>query len=369
MPTRKSYSRFPLLALAILSLLAAIWGGLLRLGWEIPPLRPGLTLVHGPLMICGFLGTLISLERAVAIARKPAFAAPLLTGIGVIALLAGAPDPAGPILITAGSAGLLWSFAVILGRQMTLFSVTMGLGAVAWFAGNCFWLMAVPIPLMVFWWAAFLVLTIMGERLELSRMAPAHRLKTPLFALATAIYLGGILLASFLLIAGVRLAGAGMVALACWLAEYDLAWRTVKLEGLTRFMAANLLSGYVWLGVSGLLWMAFAGSLAGYRYDAMMHSLFLGFVFSMIFAHAPIIFPAVTGIPIPFRRGFYIHVIILHLSLLLRIVGGDLIGSLQAYQWGGLLNVFALLVFLVNTAYALASGIHQNSLRPPALSP
>ena len=65
-------NRFPLpfLALAILALLAALWAGLMRLGWRLPALTPSLALAHGPLMISGFLGTLITLERAVALKQK-----------------------------------------------------------------------------------------------------------------------------------------------------------------------------------------------------------------------------------------------------------------------------------------------------------
>jgi hypothetical protein len=184
MPGLKPHNRYPLLALAIFSLLAAMWAGLLRLGWEIPVLQPGLNLAHGPLMVGGFLGTLISLERAVAIARQPAYLAPTLTGLGALVLIFGVPDPVGPALITAGSAALLWNFAVILSRHTAMFTVTMALGALAWFVGNCLWLFGVPIPLMVFWWAAFLVLTITGERLELSRMIQPPRLSRLLFATA-----------------------------------------------------------------------------------------------------------------------------------------------------------------------------------------
>ena len=54
-------SRIPLMVLVMLAFLAAIWGGLLRLGWRWPSLRPGLVVSHGPLMVSGFLGTLIGL--------------------------------------------------------------------------------------------------------------------------------------------------------------------------------------------------------------------------------------------------------------------------------------------------------------------
>ena len=59
--------RYPLLLIALLTLLAATWAGLLRIGWLLP--APGsLAASHGPLMVSGFLGTLIGLERAVALA-------------------------------------------------------------------------------------------------------------------------------------------------------------------------------------------------------------------------------------------------------------------------------------------------------------
>ena len=76
---------------------------------------------------------------------------------------------------------------------------------------------------------------------------------------------------------------------------------TVRGTGITRYMAVALLTGYAWLAVAGVLWldigqMSFTdlGRAAhGTAYDAMLHAVFLGFVISMIFAHAPVIVPAV----------------------------------------------------------------------------
>ena len=58
--------RFPVLAVGFLTLVLALWGGLARIGWELP-VTSTLPLQHGPLMISGFLGILISLERAIAL--------------------------------------------------------------------------------------------------------------------------------------------------------------------------------------------------------------------------------------------------------------------------------------------------------------
>jgi len=135
-----------------------------------------------------------------------------------------------------------------------------------------------------------------------------------------------------------------------------VARRTVRQRGLTRFMAVCLLAGYVWLGAGGILALTFAPAMPGTLYDATLHAVFLGFVMSMVFAHAPVIFPAVLGVPLGYRRAFYVHAAVLHGSLVLRIAG-DLVDSLGRWRaWGGLFNAAALLLFLVNTGWSIASG-------------
>jgi hypothetical protein len=199
------------------------------------------------------------------------------------------------------------------------------------------------------------VLTIVGERLELSRLLRLPQSVQMAFVAATGLFAAGLTVSLFDFDIGVRLAGLGMIALALWLGRYDIARRTVRQTGLTRFIAVCLLAGYVWLGVSGVLALLQGGAMAGPRYDAMLHALFLGFVFSMIFGHAPVIFPGVLGVRVPFQQSFYGHLALLHASLVLRLVG-DLAGWLPARQWGGLLNVVALLLFLANTVRATRSA-------------
>ena len=62
--------RAGLMILAVAALLSGMWAGLIRIGWALPPLQPPLPMLHGPLMVCGFLGTLIGLERAVGTGMK-----------------------------------------------------------------------------------------------------------------------------------------------------------------------------------------------------------------------------------------------------------------------------------------------------------
>ncbi|MCK6624101.1 MAG: hypothetical protein L6R45_02875 [Anaerolineae bacterium] len=342
------------MAMAMAALLAALWAGLLRLGWALPLLQPTLPMSHGPLIIGGFLGTVIGVERAVALGRPWAYLGPLLTGLGGLVLLIGMTGLPGPLLITLGSLMLVVVFGLILRLQLAPFTVTMALGALLWLVGNLLWLFGWPVYQIVLWWLGFLTLTIAGERLELNRVLRLSGKVQQLFQLAVAIFLVGLAVTLFHLDSGMRLAGVGLVALAGWLLRYDIARYTVRKTGLTRFIALCLLTGYVWLGLGGLLVLFYGGVTAGLPYDAILHAVFLGFVMAMIFGHAPIIFPAVLGKPINFSSLFYSHLALLHLSLLLR-VGGDLMIWLPARQWGGLLNVVAILLFMANTVRA----VHQ----------
>ena len=304
-------------------------------------------------MVCGFLGTLIGVERAVALGVFWPYAAPLLTAVGTLALLTGLPAPP---LMTLGSLGLVAIFVVIMRRQCALATATMALGALLWLVGNAGWLVGWPVPQVVPWWSGFLVLTIAGERLELSRLLRLSVLHHGLFLLAVSIFLAGLLLLALGWASGGYVTGVGMVALAWWLLQYDMARRTIRQTGLTRFIAVCLLSGYAWLGVGGALTWRFAGILAGPYYDAMLHTVFVGFVFAMIFGHAPIILPAILGrTTSPYQPALYVPLLLLHASLLLRVVG-DLIGWWPGRQWGGLLNALAVLFFLLTVARELLRG-------------
>jgi len=355
----------------LLTLLAALWAGLYRIGWVIPPLRPGLPMAHGPLMISGLLGTVIALERAVALREKWTYIGPVLSALGGIILIVDSFSKAGPVLLTLSSLAFVIVSLVMIYRVPAFYTVTMALGAAAWLIGNVIWLGGWAISEIVYLWAGFLILTIVGERLELSRVLRPGKLGHLLFAVALGITLAGLLLSIVNYQVGVRLTSLGFVALAFWLFVFDIARRTVVRFGLTRFIAINLLLGYGWLGIGGLLGIRYAGVIAGPTYDAMLHALFLGFVLSMIVAHSLIIVPAIAGIQVPYHRYFYGPVVLLHASLILRIVG-DLNLWRSMRQWGGLLNVVALLWFLLLLAVSALrerkAGQDRLAASPPTVA-
>ncbi|MBI4456694.1 MAG: hypothetical protein HY644_12440 [Acidobacteria bacterium] len=358
-------ARLLLIVMAGVSLLAALWAGLARLGWDVPLPSWSLPAYHGPLMVVGFLATLIGLERAVALKRFWAYGAAALPGLGTFVLVAGLPWRLGHGLIVTGSLFLIFVFTSFYRRQAEIFVVVMGTGALLLLVGHLLWQEGQPLyqSNVIPWWVGFLVLTIAGERLELSRFTGLLPRRRAVFLCATTIFLCGLVFSLWRFNLGMRVAGAGLAALAFWLLRHDIARRTVRHGGLARYVAISLLTGYLWLAAGGILWCLLTPRfLPGPEYDAMLHAIFLGFVFSMIVGHAPIIFPSILGITLSFRPAFYTHLCLLHLSLLVRVIG-ELAGYIPAQRWGGLANVAAILLFVANHAVATLRETSRDSAK------
>jgi hypothetical protein len=362
-PPSRLVRRLPLLALALVSLIAGLWAGLLRLGVDLPAFNWSLVRLHGPLMVFGFLGTQIGLERAVALRRRWPYLVPAAAGAGSLWLLLGLPEVVGQALLAVAGLLLVLVFVVVHRIEPSWHNTIMGLGAASWAVGAIAWLAGALLIEVVPWLAAFLVLTIVGERLELSRMARPPGQSRLLLLAGVAVFLGGLVLAWPFPTIGIRIAGAGLVAQVVWLVRCDIARRTIRQQGATRFMAAALLAGYAWLGLGGLLWIFGAPLSGGFAYDAMLHTVFLGFVFSMIFAHAPVIIPAVLGVKLPWRSSFYLPLALLHGSLVVRIVG-DAAQNIQLWRIGGILGEVAIVLYLALAASSAVRAARAPSARP-----
>ncbi len=346
-------ARLPLLILGFIGLFVGAGAGLARLGWRVPDLAASAAALHGPLMICGFFGVVISLERAVAIGRLWAYLGPLLAGVGT-GLAVHAATSVAAWLYFAASLVLLVASIDILRRQQALFTLTIVLGAACWCVGNLLWAGGAPVHEVVTWWLAFLILTIAGERLELSRFLPPSPVARSVFAVLLVVIGAGLFGAQREW--GASVFAAGLFALAIWLLKQDIARRTVRKAGLTRFIAVCLLSGYGWLALGAAIILAAGGLVPGSAsYDAALHALALGFVFSMVFGHAPIIFPAVLRVAVPYHPTFYAPLALLHLSIVVRLVGD----SAARHEWlyaAGMLNALALVAFILSTATAVVRG-------------
>ena len=92
-------------------------------------------------------------------------------------------------------------------------------------------------------------------------------------------------------------------------------------------------------------------------YDAIVHTFFIGFVFSMIFAHGPIILPGVLGSSIkPFHKILYVWLFLLHSSWLLRIFS-DAFVNLPLRRMSGAISAIAILAYLITLFLTIANAV------------
>ena len=341
-----SWRRLPFLLPAGLALLLGVAAGLELLGLPAAPLAERLPDVHGPLLVLGFVGTLIALERAVALRQPAGFTAPALLGVGGLLLVAPVPLRLGQSLMAAGAAALAVVYVFLWRRQRDDAVLVQALGAVLATGAAVVWLGGLPVARLLPWLAGFVVLTIAGERLELARLEMLQSRGAAALVLtggAAVVSVGASLLWPEV---GFPALGLSLLVLVAWLAGHDVARRTVRTTGLPRFIALCLLAGYGWLAVTGAIWLTAGPALAGPAYDAAVHAVFLGFTLSMIMAHAPVILPAVLRVRLPYRPAMYVPAALLHTSLVVRTLVGDARDLEGARQAGGLGNAAAVLLFV-----------------------
>ena len=125
--------------------------------------------------------------------------------------------------------------------------IDAGETAAAWLAGCLIWAWGAPILDLSGWWLAFLILTIAGERLELSRFLPRRRGSMPLYLLATILVVGGAAL-GLTDPWGARLMGLGLAGLTLWLARHEPA--KAELVKLRYFAGLSLEEAAACLGIS-----------------------------------------------------------------------------------------------------------------------
>jgi hypothetical protein len=341
--------RSTFLAFGVVALLAGLCGALGRLGWALPH-TSSLAALHGPLMISGLFGTLISLERAVALNRGWCYAAPAFSGLGTLALIVGAPEAVGAGAYTVAAAVLAGGSLLITMQQPAVFTGALLFGALAWLAGNILWLTSQPVPDLVGWWLAFLILTIAGERLELSRVVPQRRGSEALFLFAIGLLVAGAQ-NGLMTENGAILFGLALLVTTLWLMRHDIALRNVRRAGQTRFMAACMLAGYAWMGFAGLSLIGFPPGESSSGYDVALHAVLIGFVLSMVFGHALIILPAVARLRLRYAPVLYLPLALLHLSVAVRVAAG-LAGWEAGRKGSGLITIIALLTFVGSLAIA-----------------
>ena len=354
--------RLVLLAAGAVALLAGLDGALLRLGVGAPVRSDRLLSVHGVLLVLGFVATLIALERAVALGRRWGVAAPALTGLGGIALASPLPMAAPGVLLTAGTAVQAAIFVPLWRRRRDAAVLVQALGAASALGGAMLFAAGASAVAYLGWLIGFAVLLIGGERMELARLGRSGAAAENAVLACGVALLAAIVLTLLFPGWGPPLLGAALLALVVALVRVDLVRRMPHSPGLARLGAAYVLAGYAWLSVAGVLLLVAPDPLSGGAYDAVVHAVFLGFAISVIVAHAAVILPAVLRRPLPFHPLMHAPAALLHVALLVRVVGGDLLGARPAWQVGGVGDVVAVLAFaLVSIGMAGATRIHHRA--------
>lgn len=345
--------RVVLLVVGGFSLVAGLNAGLLRLGLWAPVASDRLADLHGPVMVLGFLGTVISLERAQATRHPLALLSPGLLGSGSLLLVLGAPSALGKLLMIEGAAAFVIVMLGLWRRTRADLVAAQCLGAFLLLIGAVLWWftdVAALLPVLV----AFLVVTIASERAELAQISMGPSALPTLVALTLALSLAAVA-AVLWPDGGSRAMGLLCVLTAVWLWRDDVGRHLIRTHGFRRFNAAALLAGNFWLAVAGLTWVIAGQPESTYSYDLVVHGVFLGFGFSMIMAHAPTIFPAVLGRALPYRPVMWGPLVLLHLGLVYRAMG-DVTGVQQLWQTGGVVTVVAVLTFLVTAVHTVIAA-------------
>ena len=333
----------PVLPLIFVSLLAAIWSGWLRIGWSLPLSQTAAH--HGGLMVNSFLASLIFLERAVTFKKRWWLLLPFGNALSLVAFAANQPQLAQGLLV-GGSIGFAALCIYFTYKYGELYYFVFLAGAFCLVAGNLVLQKTHFYPSAVTWWMGFLLFTIVAERMELSRFLPISKAKRIMLIFCLAVVMLSLFWPFHL--NGQLLFAAGVATTAVWLLRYDMARKSVRLQGQHRYSALLLLTGYGWLLVMAAL-LVFQQRLP-FGYDAVLHSFFVGFVFSMIFSHAPIILPAVTRLPVKiYRPVLYLWFFLLQLTLALRIAG-DITGNELSRKTGGIANGIVILLFFLTVA-------------------
>lgn len=346
-------------------LVAGLAGGLVRADVALPASGAWLThavMSHAFLMVCAFMGTVIGIERAVALKGAWPFLAPLASAAGGVLVLLGRPESGAAAALAAACVFVAVNLRVVR-LQDAPHTRLLLVSALAWAAGNLLHVLGAGAHAVVPWWFAFLVLTIAAERLEMTRLMRRRHAASPALHVVLGALLLGSALSAFDAAWGGVVYGASLCALAAWLLAFDIARRTVRAAGLSRYMAVCLLGGYAWLAVAGAAWAATALGLPGWR-DTALHALGLGFVFSMMLGHAPVILPALARIKVQFGPAFYLPLLVLHASLAWRLFMAHA-GS-GHLATGAALNAAAIALFVLTMAGAVLAWRrrHASPIQP-----
>jgi hypothetical protein len=286
---------------------------------------------HGVLMLNGFAGGVITVERLLS---KPNDRWIL---IGLILLISGLTlylmgFEFGLLLVAANIAILFLKETYVLIEKQSQNGVYQLVGLLSWFIGNLKFYQNGFYPAAVPFFIVFILMLIVGTRL--CKMGKEDVIGLVLsFAIFFSFWLGfhGY---------GQAIYGVGLALLGIRLAYLEIK------NGSKHLLA--LVVAYCWLLITGISSL-FSDHIL-YSYDLVLHALFLGFFFSMIFINAPDALLKKLGLEsLKTYPNFW--VLFLAFGLIIRLIVGDLFQVQVARNVGGFLNLLTIILYAVSLLF------------------
>ena len=367
-------SRMVLLIGAGLAALLGLVAALIRADLIHPSGRVPLADLHGGLMVYGFLGAAIGLERAVAYRSggpgKPSwgFFAPALGLLGsllcLLSLMVSSPAAAPAWVRVEFFGGIPWTLSMLVltamylaiwRRQPSAEVLIQVLGSLVGLVGAAAWVAGLDASVLAPTWLFFLILTIVGERVELARAVFSDiRLESGILGLSllTVLMLPIQAMAPSV---GYPLLGLSLGLLLLVMASHDVAKGTFRHGGLPGFMGTCMLSAYAWGLLAALIWMVAPLDSSTYWGDMALHALAVGFIMTMVIAHVCMIVPSVIRRPLPFHPLLWGAWALMQVGLLIRLLGAIRLYT-PLWKAGNLLNVLGILSMMLTVVYLAARG-------------
>ncbi len=324
---------------------------------------------HGEVMLFGFLAPLILTERyagsLILDVPRAVHALPFLAALGALLKFVSwitaqsALNVLGTIALGAGIILYVYLLLFLSKRAVgTLPFKLMGLAAVLLLLSALLTLRIpskanLPLALLML---GFPVLTILGERLDMAKFVPQEMQRRAENSFILAVLSALLLLASIAIPSNYLLFAAvlSLAAAAVPIFQIDMAVMRKAKAGLQGYLAAHLRVAYFWLFLGLALLLAI--SLRGYSiiaFDAATHSIAVGFIGTMILAHAPIIAPSLLGFRLQEEKLSYVPLFFLTLGTVLRVGGEVSLGVSKLSGYSGFLILLMLFSFAATMIRAL----------------
>lgn len=341
------------------AVVAGIWRIALTRGFLLPSI-PEWFPPHGHLMVGGFLGAVIMLERFLGLRESRLIWVPYAYSLTAIFLHTGFwPVRVLHVIALAGWLLHRWlAFRAFHHMEKPLAEAVayLTLSSALMFPGG---LPARPDVALAA--LSFPATAIFVERLELSlsfRKRGVRIVFWGLIAWSLCWTLSVWFSSTVFELIPIRWMGILTLLLTISVAYYDTALRfsgPETAQGMYRYLRVALRFAYTWLFAGSLAMICWTVIPAAIVKDVLFHLMGLGFIFTMILAHAPLILPSALG-KLPSQKAPWIPFVIFQLMTTIRILGDfSVLYGMSAWMWSGwitgtvhLLSFLLLIVTVVN---------------------